>query len=264
MAGRKLDLSLLAGVTLATVAVVGGHIWEGGHLNQIVQPTAFLIVLGGSFAACLVRFTLPQVRRAMADAWGLVAPEEPEMERTIEVLLDASKLARRSGLVALDKEIENIRDPFLALALRLAADGVDPRSIDDALRVRLRILKEESLVSAQFFEQAGGYAPTIGVLGAVLGLIHVMGHITNPEALGAGVAVAFVATLYGVGAANLLFLPLGGKLKMRVMARMHKLELITAGAVSIALAENPMITEQKLRAWGHAQPASRRTTDTAP
>lgn len=253
---RGVDLSLLLGLGLAAVAVIGGHVWEGGHVNQIVQPTAFLIVIGGSFAACLVRFTLPQVRRALGDALAVVRPTDQDIDGTVQLLAEAARTARRQGLVALDKEIEKVRDPFMATALRLCADGVDARALEQALGVRIRRIKEEEIVSAQFFEQAGGYAPTIGVLGAVLGLIHVMGNITNPEALGAGVAVAFVATLYGVGAANLIFLPLGGKLKMRALERTHRLELIASAAVSIAAGENPMITEQRLMAWLHERPAT--------
>lgn len=250
-ARRAPDLATIAGLALGLFSVVGGHVFEGGHINQIIQPTAALIVLGGSIGATLVRFTFPQVRRAMNDFVRLLNPVVPDTAATVQQLIDMAKLARRQGLVAIDREAEKIQDPFTKTAMRLAADGVDAKSIHQALSVKIKREKDELSTSGAFFEQAGGFAPTIGVLGAVLGLIHVMGNITNPEALGAGIAVAFVATLYGVGIANLFFLPMGGKIKMRAQEHAHHLELIMEGAVSIAAGENPLVTEQKLLAWVH-------------
>jgi chemotaxis protein MotA len=208
-------------------------------------------VIGGSVSATLVRFTFPQVRRALNDFVYYLNPVMPDTAGTVQQLIELAKLARRQGLVAIDRELEKIPDPFMKTAMRLAADGVDAKAIESALSVKIKREKDEIATSAAFYEQAGGFAPTIGVLGAVLGLIHVMGNITNPDALGAGIAVAFVATLYGVGVANLFFLPMGGKIKMRAIEHAHHLELIMEGAVSIAAGENPLVTEQKLMAWVH-------------
>jgi len=163
--------------------------------------------------------------------------------------LELAKLARRKGMVAIDREVQTIDDDFMKLAMGMAADGIEPKALKEALAIKRGTIKHEDMVASHFWEACGGYTPTIGVLGAVLGLMHVMAHLDDPAKLGAGIAVAFVATVYGVGAANLLLLPMGGKMHSRVANKLRRLDVIIEGTVSIASGENPMITEQKLNAY---------------
>ncbi len=248
---KQLDTATTAGIALAIFSIVGTHLFEGGHMSQIVQPSAGLIVLGGSVACGLNQFSSRGLRLAVADLWLLIRPDVIDVDKTSAELMELAKLARRKGMVAIDREAQKLEDPFMQRAMRMTADGVEPKALREALEFQVDTLKHEEMNGAELFEAMGGYAPTIGVLGAVLGLIHVMGHLTEPEKLGAGIAVAFVATLYGVGFANLFFLPMGNKLANLAKARMRNREMVIEGAVSIAAGENPMVTEQKLASFSH-------------
>lgn len=246
---RGIDVAAILGTGLAALSIVGGHLFEGGHMNQIVQPTAALIVFGGTCAGILVQFSWEAFIKAGTDTRDILQPPKQDLRGTMDTILELAKLARRQGLVAIDREANKIDDPFLQRALRLTADGIEPKALKEALRMQVRNVKRENLTSSKIYEAAGGYSPTVGVLGAVMGLIHVMGHITEPEKLGAGIAVAFVATLYGVGVANLFLLPIGGKLKTLLDERLLRMELIIEGTCAIAASENPLIVEQKLSAY---------------
>jgi chemotaxis protein MotA len=246
---RGMDVAAVLGTGLAFLAIVGGHLFEGGHLNQIMQPTAALIVFGGTCAGILVEFSWPQFTRAIAAARDVVNPTKTDGRETLDKIIELSKLARRQGLVAIDREAQKIEDPFMQKALRMVADGIEPRALKTSLTMQVHNLQREEISSSKVYTSAGGYAPTIGVLGAVMGLIHVMGNISDPSKLGAGIAVAFVATLYGVGIANLFLLPMGGKLKAQLSEKVHHMEMIIEGACAIAASENPMIVEQRLSAY---------------
>jgi len=239
----------VGGVALAALAIVGGHLFEGGKMAQIVQPTAGLIVFGGCLAAVFIQFRGTALRRAFGDTLALFRPLEVDLEGARQDLLRVARVARMQGLVAVDAEAGKLDDPFMKSGLRMAADGADAKAIASILGVRLQAIREEEGRSAKVLEAMGGYAPTIGVLGAVMGLIHVMGHISEPERLGAGIAVAFVATLYGVGAANLLFLPAAGKLKDRAAERVRRVELTLLGVLCIAAGEAQLVIEEKLLAF---------------
>ncbi len=246
---RGIDIAGILGTVLAFVAIVGGHLFEGGHLNQIIQPTAGLIVFGGTCAGILVEFSWPQFTKAISASRDVLNPPKSDPRETLDKIIELAKLARRQGLVAIDREAQKIENPFMQKALRMVADGIEPKALQSALHKQIKNLGKEEVSSSKIYAAAGGYAPTIGVLGAVMGLIHVMGNLTDPSKLGAGIAVAFVATLYGVGIANLFFLPMAGKLKSQLDARMHHMEMIIEGACSIAASENPLIVEQKLTAY---------------
>jgi len=246
---RGLDIAAVIGTGLAFLAIVGGHLFEGGHMNQLIQPTAGLIVFGGTCAGILVEFSWPQFLKAFTAARDVLNPPNVNSRETLDKIIELSKLARRQGLVAIDREAQKIEDPFMQKALRMVADGIEPKALKSSLDKLIHNLGKEEQSSSKIYLAAGGYSPTIGVLGAVMGLIHVMGNISDPTKLGAGIAVAFVATLYGVGVANLFLLPMGGKLKSLLDKKMHHMEMIIEGACAIAASENPMIVEQRLMAY---------------
>ena len=179
----------------------------------------------------------------------IVRPPVVDLQGTMDTILELAKLSRRQGLLALDREAQKIDDPFLKKALILTVDGIEPKQLAHALQSQTKSIYDYEITSSKFWEAGGGYSPTIGVLGAVLGLIHVMGHITEPEKLGAGIAVAFVATLYGVGVANLFLLPFGARLKSIVLERMRRYEMIIEGVAAIAASENPMVIKERLAAY---------------
>lgn len=246
---RGFDIAAVLGTGLAALSIVGGHLFEGGYMYQIVQPTAALIVFGGTVAGILVQFSWEAFIQAGKDTRDILQPPKQDLRETMDTILELAKLARRQGLVAIDREAQKIADPFLQRALRLTADGIEPKALRQALQMQIKNVKSERITSSKIYEAGGGYSPTIGVLGAVMGLIHVMGHLTEPDKLGAGIAVAFVATLYGVGVANLFLLPIAGKLKTLLEKRVKRMELIIEGAAAIAASENPLIVEQKLTTY---------------
>jgi len=248
-AGSRLDYLTLIGVTMAVGAIVGGNMLEGGRITALLQLTAFVIVAGGTLGAVLVQTPLPDFLLAIRRLrWMVAAPRfarKPLMERT----LAWSRVARREGLLALEKQADNEPDPFVRKGLMLLVDGVEPEEIRDIMEVEIDSKLASETRAGRVFEAMGGYSPTIGILGAVLGLISVMKNLSDPEALGAGIAVAFVATIYGVGFANLLFLPIYNKLKAIYGDQMQYQEMVVDGIVMIADGENPRAIQSKLEGY---------------
>lgn len=234
---------------LGLAAIVGGTVLEGGQVGSIMQITAAVIVFGGTLGAVFVSYPFSNVMRALRNVKAVMkeAPEDPF--QIISRLTSYANKARKEGILSLEKEIKNIRDSFLRKALTMAVDGVEPQVIREAMETELAYRDEHGKVDSKIFKSAGGYAPTIGILGAVLGLIHVMENLNDPTKLGAGIAVAFVATVYGVGSANLLFLPIANKLEIRHRHRMIINEMILEGVLSVSTGENPRLIEEKLKAF---------------
>jgi len=258
---RSLDWMTIIGGIGGTAVICAAHIVEGGYMMQLMQPGAFMIVMLGSMGAVMLHFSWDETKKALNDSRELLQPEIVDMEGTVATVLELAKLARRKGMVAIDREVQTIDDDFMKLAMGMAADGIEPKALKEALAIKRSTIEHEDMIGAHYWEACGGYTPTVGVLGAVLGLMHVMAHLDDPAKLGAGIAVAFVATVYGVGAANLLFLPMGGKMHNRVHAKLRRLDVIIEGTISIASGENPMITEQKLNAYLHHAPTEREGGD---
>lgn len=222
---------------------------EGGNASTLLQPTAAVIVFGGTLAAVFVSFSPEDIRRAMASLPSVFVVDRLPVDRTIDKLLSYATRARRHGIVSLQDVLEHEGDPYLRKGLTLAVDSFDPDAIRDTLEIDDLSLEEHDECPARVFESAGGYAPTFGILGAVMGLIHVMEHLADPAKLGAGIAVAFVATVYGVGSANLIFLPIASKLRIKAQrARRHR-EVALEGILSIQDSVNPAVLEQKLRGY---------------
>jgi chemotaxis protein MotA len=241
-----MDKSSVAGVLLAIVGIVAGLLIEGGNLGQILQPTAALIVFGGTMGAVLLQFPLATVIAAFGRLAHLFAAPQKHNDQLVRLLVAFANKARRNGVVSLDSDLQTIQDPFLKQALMLAVDGTEPSDLRKIMRVSLECTTESEERLPAVFESAGGFSPTIGILGAVLGLIQVMKSLDNIQEVGKGIAVAFVATLYGVGIANLFFLPFAGKMRLRIHDEYKRREMMLEGVVSILEGMNPRMLEVKL------------------
>ncbi len=254
---RKIEKSAAGGLAVAATAIAVGFALEGGRFGQVVQPTAALIVLGGTLGAVLVQFPQTVVRQALRAFRTAFARVPGEFRSRMEQISRYGMQAKRLGLVSLDPELKKIDDPFLRKALMLAIDGVPFRQAREILELDSITQEEQEERAARGWEAAGGFAPTIGILGAVLGLIQVMQHLDNVREIGQGIAVAFVATLYGVGFANLLFLPVAGKLRGRAREAQRLRELTVEGVLAIAEGASTRMLRERMEALaGERAPAS--------
>ncbi|WP_437560024.1 flagellar motor protein [Acidithiobacillus sulfuriphilus] len=244
-----MDILTIAGLLLGLGGILLGQMLEGGKVASILQLTAFIIVIGGTTGAIMVQYTLPVFIKALKMLPWMIFPPKSAPQPIVEKILEWSNTARKNGLLALESMVDSIADPFLQKGLQMLVDGTEPEKIRATLEVELLAREELDRQAAKVFESAGGYAPTIGILGAVLGLIHVMENLADPAKLGAGIATAFVATIYGVGSANLLFLPISNKLKGVVHEQSYLREMIIEGLVAIAEGENPKIIESRLQSF---------------
>lgn len=244
-----MDIATIIGVVLALGSIVGGQALEGGHLGSIMQLTAFIIVMGGTIGAICVQNPLPVVIKAFGSLSLAITNLNIDNKGTIALILDLANVSRKQGLLALEGKLKDIKDPFMKKGIQLIVDGTDPKAVHEILEIEVEHHEEEGVMAAKVWEAAGGYAPTVGILGAVLGLIHVMENLADPSKLGGGIAVAFVATVYGVGAANLFFLPLGNKIKMKLKAEAGSRNLIIMGLVGLAQGENPRLLQEKLESF---------------
>ena len=241
-----MDKSSLIGVFLAVGGILAGLLIEGGNLRQVVQPTAAMIVFGGTLGAVMLQFPLPIVLQAMRRFGSVFITPKENPQDIIRRLVDYAQKARRSGVVSLDAELPGIEEPFLKKSLMLAVDGTEPEELRRIMELELDNQAEYEEQVPQVFESAGGFAPTIGIIGAVLGLIQVMQHLDKIDEVGRGIAVAFVATIYGVGSANLLYLPVAGKMKLRIRDEQITREMTLEGVASILEGMNPRMLETKL------------------
>ncbi|MEH8015887.1 flagellar motor protein [Rheinheimera muenzenbergensis] len=244
-----MDKLAISGFVLAVVAVAGGFMMEGGALSTLLHFPAFLIVAGGTVGAVMLQTPFNQFVLGMKMLPWVVRPAQLPLQHTVERIVHWGSAARSTGFLALENDALAEQDPFLHRGLNLLVDGVEPKVLQDTLDAELTLERERLLRGARIFEAMGGYSPTIGIVGAVLGLIQAMANISEPELLGLGIATAFVATIYGVGFANLLFIPVGNKLQSLVHQRTLYHELIVEGLVSIAHGENPRNIERKLAAY---------------
>jgi len=243
------DIASVMGITLALLGILGGMLMEGGSLAQITQPTAALIVLCGTGGAVLLQFPMSIFMAAVRQVARVFTVEVSNAQVTLSQIVEFANKARRSGVVSLDEDLPRIAEPFMKQALMLAVDGMDPSSIRQIMHLELENGAEIEEKIASVFEAAGGYSPTVGILGAVLGLIQVMQHLENINEVGKGIAVAFVATIYGVGLANLVYLPIAGKLKIKHREEQVVKEMVLEGIVSILEGMNPRMLELKLNTY---------------
>lgn len=234
------------GLIMGMAAVVGGAILEGLHLSSLNQPTAAIIVFGGTIGATLLASTASEFSGALKGLVKVFAKGSPDYAGLAKELLDLANLARKEGILALEKTVANTKNKFLAENLRKVVDGYDPNVLRDMMDERMHKVEQERNGAGKVWETAGGFSPTVGIIGAVLGLIHVMGNLSDSSKLGSGIAVAFVATVYGVAGANLVFIPLGNKLKKIGAEEIHEMELIAVALSGIQAGLNPRVIEDKI------------------
>ena len=244
-----MDRASVMGIIFGIAAIVGGNLFEGGRLDSIMQLTAAVIVFGGTFGAVLLSFPLRDILKAISSLRDIFMDGKTNPETSINSIIQYSNIVRRKGLIALEPEISKIKDYFLRKALKLAVDGMGPKILKEAMEQENLTYEEERRRIARVFETAGGFAPTIGIIGAVLGLIQVMENLSDPSRLGSGIAVAFVATIYGVGSANLILLPISKKLLNKLNHELSVREIVLEGVVGIQSGINPYYLEERLRVF---------------
>jgi len=242
----RVDYTSVAGLPIGVGLVLLGQALEGGSMRSILQLTAGLIVFGGTFGAVLLSFSLTDVKRAFGALKKVFLCDGEPAAETIQAVMKYATLARSAGVLSLENELPAVADPFLRKALTLVVDGANPHALREMLETENQNREEYDEIPAKVYEAAGGYAPTVGILGAVLGLIQIMQHLSDPSKLGEGIAVAFVATIYGVGSANLVFLPMATSLKMKARHESRRRELMLEGVLAIQEGLNPKLIEEKL------------------
>lgn len=245
------DYLTLLGAVLAVGAIVGGNWLEGGKASSLLQLTALVIVLGGTVGAVLIQTPWRDFKIAMGHLPWVFMPPVYGRAPTMEKIIDWSRMARRDGLLSLEQRMEEETDPFVQKGMRLLVDGLPPDDIRSVMEVEIDNALSRLTCAGRLYEAMGGYSPTIGIIGAVLGLIHVMNNLAEPAQLGAGIAVAFVATIYGVGFANLFFIPVSNKLTSLSRDQMEYQEMVLEGFVMIADGDNPMAIQSKLEGYLH-------------
>jgi len=249
-----MDTGSLMGVLLALAGIVAGLLLEGGHVGQVLQPTAAMIVFGGTAGAVMLQFPMKTVLAASRRLLHVFFYRAGTGEDVVKQLVGFANKARRSGIVSLDQDLAEIQDPFLKQAVMLAVDGTEPSELRRIMELQIDNQNELEEKIPAVFESAGGFSPTIGIIGAVLGLIQVMQHLDHIDEVGRGIAVAFVATIYGVAAANLFLLPAAGKLRLRLRQEQILKEMMLEGVASILEGMNPRILEIKLMGFLEAVP----------
>lgn len=244
-----MDKATLIGLVLGFGAVFGGQVLEGGSIMALIQGTAFLIVVGGTAGATFVSFPLKSIIKAFRDVKTVFSYEEKDPSSIIKLLAGYADKARRNGLLALEEEGKKSSDRFIRKGISIMVDGGDAKQLQEFLEIEINAFEEETKGSAEVFEAAGGFAPTIGIIGAVLGLIHVMHNLSDTSKLGEGIAVAFVATIYGLMTANIVCIPISTKIKRRMKEELLLKEIILKGLLDILDGVNPRFIVEKLQGF---------------
>lgn len=247
--GLKPDFATIGGLVVAFGGILGGLVLDGGRIGDVAQITAAFIVLGGTFGAMMIGTPMSTIVRAIKRFKDVFFDVDVSAQESVDEIIGYAARARKGGIVSLESEAAKIQDPFLRKALNLAVDGTDLLELRKMMELQIAIEYERTESEAKVFEGAGGYSPTIGIIGAVLGLIQVMKHLSNIEEVGHGIAVAFVATVYGVAAANIFFLPAASKIKARAKRDLEMRELVVEGVVGIVEGLNPKLIRSKLEAY---------------
>jgi len=243
------DILSVLGILMGFAAILGGNVLEGGQLSSLINLPALVMVFGGTLGATFLHFPPKIIGHSLKILWLIVLPRKLFLNKQINKIVEWSALARKEGLLGLEVVVDKEPDTFAKKGLQLLVDGNEPDVIRDCMDVDIVTIEHKEMQAAKVYEAMGGYSPTIGIIGAVVGLIQVMQNLANPELLGAGIATAFVATIYGVGFANLLFLPIASKLKFQAYALIQEKEMVLEGIVAIAEGENPRNIELKLSGY---------------
>jgi len=241
-----LDILSVIGIVIAFAALLGGNLLEGGSWQQLINGPAALIVFGGTFGAAILQTPFPSLKRALELLTWVLSPPKMDNRKTIKKLSNCAKITRQKGLLGLESQVNGEKDPYIQKALKLLIDEGSPITLRRVLETDLILSEQRDLEAVKFYSSMGGYAPTIGIIGAVMGLTYVMQNLGDPSELGNGIAIAFVATIYGVALANILFIPIANKLTSYINYRSHFKELVIEGAIYVADGENPRAIELKL------------------
>lgn len=244
-----MDITSILGIFMGVGFILLGQALEGGSVLSLLQLTAALIVFGGTAGAVVLSFPLADLQFAMKSVQDVFKNSNVDYNKIIKEIVGFAMKARKEGVIVLEKEARNASDPLMKVGLEAVSDGADPVLVRDLMETQLTQMEERVARASKVWESAGGYAPTIGIIGAVLGLIHVMQNLSEPSKLGAGIAVAFVATVYGVGSANLILIPLGSKIKFKAKEDFLAKQMIIEGILSIQAGESPALIERKLQSF---------------
>jgi chemotaxis protein MotA len=246
-----MDILSVVGLILALAAVLVGAVLKGAGLKALLSAAAFMIVIVGTIAAICVQTPMPVMKHAMRILPWIFRPPAIERHTLLKKIVDWSNTARKQGLLGLEPIIEKETDDFVRKGLQLVVDGSEPEVIRGILEVDVHVREQADTRAAKVFEGMGIYSPTLGIIGAVLGLMAVMQNLADPSKLGHGIAAAFTATIYGIGLANLFFLPVANKLKVAIQGQSEVREMVIEGMISIAQGENPRAIESKLQGYLH-------------
>ncbi|MCX8030431.1 MAG: flagellar motor protein [Thermodesulfovibrionales bacterium] len=244
-----IDRGSIFGLILGITAIVAANYIEGGSTDSLFQLTAAMIVFGGTLGATMLSFPFKDIKEAINSLKDVFWVSSTDYEQIINDIINYAYIVRKNGMLALEDELTRIDDPFLKKSIRLAIDGMNPKLLRQTMEQENLVYEENKKRIAKVFETAGGFAPTIGIIGAVMGLIQVMQNLSDPSKLGAGIAVAFVATIYGVGSANLILLPISKRLLNKLHSDIIIREMMLEGVISIQLGLNPYYIDEKLRAF---------------
>lgn len=246
-----MDKLTVTGIAFALAAILGGSVLKGSGVQALMSPAAFMIVVVGTVAAIMIHTPPATMRRAMQIFKWCIKPPPRNLPGLIQNIVQWSNSARQKGLLALEPMIEKQLDPFVRKGLQMLVDGAEPEVIRSVLEVELSTREHSDIAAAKVFEGMGIYAPTLGIIGAVMGLMAVMQNLADPSKLGPGIAAAFVATIYGIASANLFFLPVAAKLKSAIALEVQSREMLIEGLIAIAEGENPRNIEAKLQGFVH-------------
>lgn len=254
-----MEITAIAGILLSIISMVVAFVMDGGHVLSLLKPTAAMIVFGGTIGATMVSFTASELKTIPKLVTIIMFQKLPDELLLIDQIVGLADKVRREGLLYLENQLPQIEDGFMRKGIQLVVDGTDPELVRQILETEIYSIQERHHIGASIFETAGGYGPTMGIIGTVMGLVHVLGNLEKPETLGPSIALAFIATLYGVGSANILWLPIAGKLvnmsKKEIMLR----ELMLEGIISIQAGYNPLLIRERLSAF--LKPRSSKKTE---
>jgi len=241
-----MDIASLLGLFIGIFAIIGALFLESGSISSVFQLSSALVVIGGTCGAVFLNFPLESIINAFKSVKKVFCDDRANYQEIIDQIVMLSNVARQGGMLALQEVTESIDNDFMKRGIQLTIDITNPQLLHEILLKEISLDEDEGLLNARIFEAMGGFAPTFGIIGAVLGLIQVMSNLKDPTQLGQGIALSFIATFYGVGLANILFLPIAGKLKMRLRGEIILKEMIVQGLISIHYGENPALIEEKL------------------
>jgi chemotaxis protein MotA len=241
-----MDLATILGLCLGVGAVLTSYIMEGGHLSALIQVPAMVLVIFGTFGAAIITTSFDQVLNLPKLLKIILFERKLNPQDLIELIYQLSQKSRKNGLLSLEKDLNTIHDSFLRKAIQLAIDGFETTKIREILDIEMSYMHERHKVGSAFFQKLGGFSPTLGIIGTVLGLIHALGSMENSSNMASAIASAFIATLWGVSLANLIYLPISDKLKARHQDEAVYLEIISEGVVSLAMGDNPRVIRMKL------------------